>query len=169
MKRLVLLISLILLTGLTGCERQRFTDLGDGTVRDNRTGLEWVKAPHSLDGNGNRETQKWVDAVSFCKNLNYAGHEDWRLPSVDELESLVDRSQFYTALPAGHPFTGVPACCWSGTSYAYDTDSAWYVSMYGAVGYGTKAYNHSVWPVRGGNEDGVTAIAAGGTHPAALQ
>jgi hypothetical protein len=149
MKRLVLLISLILLTGLTGCGRQRFTDMGDGIVRDNRTGLEWVKSPHDLDGNNNQ--QKWADAVSLCKNLSYAGHKDWRLPSRDELESLV--AQHIPALPAGHPFIGVQGWYyWSGTSLANDKDLAWGVNMAeGFAMFGVKAYaDRYVWPVRSG-------------------
>lgn len=150
MKRFVLLISLALLAGAVRSE-SRFTDLGDGTVRDSRTGLEWVKAPHSLDGNSGK--RKWADAVYFCKKLSYASHKDWRFPTDKELESLVDRSQRGPALPAGHLFTGVKTNgYWSGTSCAGNTDNAWYVSMYGGdVDYGYKAsYLYYVWPVRGG-------------------
>ncbi len=126
----------------------RFTDLSDGTVKDNLTGLEWVKAPHSLSGNSGR--MKWISAIDFCNNLVYAGHSDWRLPSRKELMSLVDYGR--CGLPAGHPFAGVQySHYWSGTSYAYYTDRAWYVYMgYGNVDYYYKTRDYYVWPVRGG-------------------
>jgi hypothetical protein len=128
----------------------RFTDLGDGTVKDNLTGLEWVKAPHSLSGNSG--TMVWNSAIDFCNSLVYAGHSDWRLPSRKELMSLVDYGRYSPALPAGHPFSGVQGnYYWSGTSYAGNTDGAWVVYMdYGSVNGYYKTGNYYVWPVRGG-------------------
>jgi hypothetical protein len=134
----------------TAWPNPRFTDLSDGTVKDNLTGLEWVKAPHSLSGNSG--TMKWISAIDFCNNLVYAGHSDWRLPSIKELESLVNCGAYNPALPAGHPFAGVQnGLYWSGTSFAIDTDYAWLVGMYnGYVLYFNKSSNFYVWPVRGG-------------------
>jgi hypothetical protein len=128
----------------------RFTDLGDGTVKDNLTGLEWVQAPHSLSGNSTY--MNWNAAVDFCNNLIYSGHSDWRLPSIKELESLVNCGTYNPALPAGHPFAGVQfSYYWSGTSLASSAGSAWVVDMYnGGVGGGDKADGGYVWPVRGG-------------------
>jgi hypothetical protein len=128
----------------------RFTDLSDGTVKDNLTGLEWVNAPHSLSGNSG--TMKWISAIDFCNNLVYAGHSDWRLPSRKELMSLVDYGRYSPALPAGHPFAGVQNYdyYWSGTSYAR-TGGAWSVAMSSGYVYDDdKAYTYYVWPVRGG-------------------
>jgi hypothetical protein len=131
----------------------RFTDHGDGTVTDNLTGLEWVKAPHALSGNS--EKRGWITAIDFCDSLIYAGHSDWRLPSVKELESLVNCENYNLALPAGHPFVGVQGDhYWSGTSCAYGgTGSyAWNVDMFN--GYVLQDYKTSspsyAWPVRGG-------------------
>jgi hypothetical protein len=130
----------------------RFADLSDGTVKDNLTGLEWVKAPHALSGNTG--TWVWSSAIDFCNNLLYAGHSDWRLPSIKELESLVNCGTYNPALPAGHPFAGVRSnLYWSGTSFAYNTGNAWVVYMYdGYVNFNAKSYPnyYSVWPVRGG-------------------
>jgi len=139
----------------------RFTDLGDGTVKDNLTGLEWVQAPHSLSENAGRTN--WDSAVDFCNNLVYAGHSDWRLPSVKELESLVNYGNYNLALPAGHPFTDVQGGYWSGTSDASATEGiwtnlAWFVSMFD--GYVECYFKKDalgiffcVWPVRGGQVD----------------
>lgn len=131
----------------------RFTDLFDGTVKDNLTGLEWVKAPHLLSGNS--ESTNWNSAIDFCNNLVYASHSDWRLPNVKELESLVDCGSYNLALPVGHPFVGVNGSYyWSGTSPWTGTPSstyAFYMSMdNSSVALNGKNGTCYVWPVRGG-------------------
>ena len=97
----------------------------------------------------------WQDAVDFCRNLEFAGHLDWRLPSRKELESLIDETQFNLALPESHPFLNVRSSYyWSGSTYAYNTDYAWDVSMYyGSVSGSSKADVYYVWPVRAGQLD----------------
>ena len=68
-----------------------FTDNGDGTVTDSATGLEW-----SQDDNGTGVN--WEDALAWVETKNaenYLGHNDWRLPDVKELQSIVD----YTRSP----------------------------------------------------------------------
>jgi hypothetical protein len=130
--------------------KPRFNDLGDGTVKDNLTGLEWVKAPHSLSDNS--ETIVWNGAIDFCETLVYADHSDWRLPSVKELESLVHSGTYNPALPIGHSFDGVQdSYYWSSTSRASNIDFAWLVGMRnGFVRYYDKVNDYYIWPVRGG-------------------
>ena len=130
----------------------RFTVITTGaaqTVLDNLTGLEWVKAPHSLSGNSG--ATNWNVAVDFCNNLVYAGPSSWRLPSRKELMSLMDYGQYSPALPAGHPFAGVQSYYWSGTSVAGYTAGAWSADMAGGDEFNfDKASYYYVWPVRGG-------------------
>jgi len=83
----------------------RFTDIGDGTVIDNQTGLMWIKSPHDLTKNESKRS--WEDAVGFCSSLSYAGHSDWRLPTRNELTHLTDYGHCEPALTPGHPFTGI--------------------------------------------------------------
>jgi len=130
----------------------RFTDHGNGTVTDNMTGLMWVKAPHSLSSNSVAQT--WNNAIDFCNGLTFAGHSDWRLPNVRELQSLIRYGARVggLALPSGHPFTGVQSdYYWSSSTHADFTDDAWVVYLnYGNVGDGNKASTIYVWPVRAG-------------------
>jgi hypothetical protein len=128
----------------------RFTDHGNGTVTDNMTGLMWVKAPHSLTGNSG--TMTWNNAIDFCNGLSHAGHSDWRLPNVRELQSLIDYGRFNLALPSGHPFTGVQSSSyWSSSTYAGGTDHAWFVDLrHGGVLNVNKTDTYYVWPVRAG-------------------
>jgi hypothetical protein len=78
-------------------EIPRFQDNGDGTVTDLATGLMWIKDPSAIGGvwgtPGNPSTMTWAEAIDACEELKYAGHSDWRLPNIKELESLIDYSK----------------------------------------------------------------------------
>ena len=66
-----------------------FVDNGDGTVTDNATGLMWAQ-----DDNG--EGLNWEEALAWVEERNaeqYLGHDDWRLPNVKELQSILDYSR----------------------------------------------------------------------------
>lgn len=128
----------------------RFSDHDDGTVTDNRTGLIWVKAPHSLTGNS--EVQTWDNAIDFCNSLTFAEQTDWRLPNVRELQSLVDFGRANPALPSDHPFIGIlTPRYWSSSSYAAGAQYVWHMtSSNGDVDYGSKTGVNYVWPVRAG-------------------
>lgn len=135
----------------------RFTDNTDGTVKDNLTGLVWMKNANCWG------TMTWNAALAKVAALNavvnpatctgYTGnHRDWRLPSIRELTSLEDLSRTNPVLPVGHPFSGVQANdYWSGSAVASRTSNAWYVNLYNGYVYasGNSGSNY-VWPVRGG-------------------
>lgn len=77
-----------------------YTNNGDGTTTDNRTGLVW-----QVSSIGN--TPHWEDALNFCENLTYAGYSDWRLPNRRELLSIVDFGRYGPALDPAY-FPGTP-------------------------------------------------------------
>ncbi len=56
------------------------TDNGDGTVTDNVTGLMWTKAFRVMD---------FEAAKKYADDFELAGHDDWRLPSIKELYSII--------------------------------------------------------------------------------
>jgi len=78
-----------------------FTDNGDGTVTDSTNNLVWQKCSAGLSGascgTGAAEIKTWVAALAYCRNLTLDSPRDWRLPSVNELKTIVDRSK--TAAP----------------------------------------------------------------------
>ena len=61
-----------------------YLDNGDGTVTDLRTGLMWQKTPALYD------KPTYAEAVAGADTLALAGYDDWRLPSIKELYSLID-------------------------------------------------------------------------------
>ena len=118
-----------------------------GTVTDNLTGLMWAQNANAAG------TETWAEALTYCNDLSLGGHDDWRLPNVKELQSLIDYGRYSPALPSGHLFSGVQSYrYWSSTTWAYYTGYAWSVSLYSAHGSSDcKTYYYYVWPVRGGN------------------
>ncbi|OGQ84927.1 MAG: hypothetical protein A2289_01545 [Deltaproteobacteria bacterium RIFOXYA12_FULL_58_15] len=77
------LFALVLSTTVVAKTDADFTDNGDGTVTDNETGLMWQQTD-------NNTTMSWSMALQYCVNLTLASHDDWRLPNIKELGSLVD-------------------------------------------------------------------------------
>jgi len=71
-----------------------YTDNGDDTVTDNITGLTWQQsADTNRDGSVDADDKlSQSDAISYCSNLSFAGHSDWRLPDIKTIYSLIDFS-----------------------------------------------------------------------------
>jgi hypothetical protein len=82
-----------------------------------------------------------------------ANRKGWRLPTVEELASLVDNDNFSPALPTGHPFINLQLYdYWSSATYHANTSYAWSVHFgSGGVGYFNKSLSTYVWCVRGGH------------------
>ncbi len=132
---------------------QRFADNGDGTVTDRLTGLMWLKNANCFD------LKDWSTALSDAKTLangtcgliDGSNAGDWRLPNVNELESLVNAGKSDSAKWLNSQgFTNVQDGYWSSTTDASSTTFGWFVIMDGSVDVGDKAYLGYVWPVRSG-------------------
>lgn len=81
-----------------------YTDNGDGTITDNVTGLMWVKSP-DLNGDGDiraDDKRSYQDAMDQAQDFALAGYDDWRVPTIKELYSLMD---FRGIDPSGYPGT----------------------------------------------------------------
>ncbi len=128
--------------------KDRFNHM-DLVVEDRLTGLIWTK-----DADLSKGLVSWMDALHLIKGLNanaYGGFKDWRLPNINELESLVDGSSHSPALPKYSFFENVREFYWSSTTSYYDPPWAWALYMKkGATGVGLKRLkNFFVWAVRG--------------------
>jgi len=131
---------------------KRFETVLDGAaVLDKETGLVWEKSPDT-------STRTWTFAVNYAYTKEVGGRKGWRLPTIEELASLVDTSVSGSPkLPSGHPFTNVQSeGYWSSTAHVDVTDDtsggAWDVHFDGGgVDGGDKGGSYGVWCVRGGH------------------
>ncbi len=96
-----------------------FIDNNDGTVTDTKTGLMWQQS------GGGRMT--WENAITYCEELHFAYKNDWRLPSKNELQSIIDYNKYEPAVDATIDCTN--ASYWTSTSYARNNIYAWSVSL----------------------------------------
>lgn len=79
------------------------TSQAENVVLDLQTGLMWIRSVELLtgddandgatsvaDGVDLNKPHTWQEAIEAAQNLTYAGHDDWRLPTIKELQTLVD-------------------------------------------------------------------------------
>jgi len=141
-------------SGQWGPRVGRFTDNGNGTVKDNLTGLIWLKNANCFG------TKTWTQAISdanglkgdntMCSLNDGSTAGQWRLPNIVELQSLIDFAYSSPALTSGHPFSSVQSDgYWSATTYADVPTFAWYVYLSdGYVDADDRTDTYYVWPVR---------------------
>jgi hypothetical protein len=116
-----------------------FSAAGVGCVKDNITGLTWeVKANDGLVRDWTK-TYTYSSATAFVTAVNASnlcGHSDWRLPTPDELQRIVDYSVASpgpTIDTSWFPNTQA-GVFWSGALYKGDTTQGWGVNFqYGSV------------------------------------
>jgi hypothetical protein len=127
---------------------------GGAAVLDRETGLVWERSPSTTPLPwGGPGVPFFSSAQYHCNDLNAGGRTGWRLPTIQELLSLVDRSVPFPgpALPNGHPFSNVQSIYWSATTEATFATLAWAVSFSaGNVGNEIKSGTFFAWCVRGG-------------------
>jgi len=107
------------------CNSSRFKCVFDGqAVLDKETGLVWDRYPCWNESD-------WFYAIEFCIKKKVDGRAGWRLPSIEELQSLGDVTKSEWVLPDGHPFSCVDSLgYWSATTSASDTTRAWNMSFF---------------------------------------
>ncbi|MCF8369682.1 MAG: DUF1566 domain-containing protein [Bacteroidales bacterium] len=105
-----------------------FIDNGDGSVIDLFTGLMWMKDANLIatkdpnfdqdrtPGDGDIDWKTALDYVQLLNDENYLGYNDWRLPNLAELRSLVNLGVPDTVFPSGYPFTNLQDLYWSSTT-----------------------------------------------------
>ena len=113
-------------------------------IHDTLTGLVWHP-----EGNLTGTAATWEKAIHAVNEYAHATGQPFRLPTINEIESLVDASQHSPALPADHMFSNLHDGYWTSTTSGYEPD--WSYVLYlnkGAVGVGYKANrDFHVWPV----------------------
>ena len=134
---------------LRKCTPQSFnvqTLSSQNVVLDSNTGLMWQQTiPTS--------TYTWEDAMSYCDGLTYAGYSDWRLPTPQELQAIVDNSKYNPAIDTTY-FPDTPGNeFWSSSTHG--TGSNYYAGLvnfnYGYTSFDYPDSSYYVRCVRGTN------------------
>jgi hypothetical protein len=102
-----------------------YADNGNGTVTDRNSGLIWQRGDEQNDSG-----RTWREALDYCAGLDLASHHDWRLPTVEELRTIVDPGRSDPTIDIRY----FPDCqaynYWSGNTRATNPDEAWVVNFY---------------------------------------
>jgi hypothetical protein len=144
----------------------RFTVSGD-CVTDNLTSLMWAKNANLPGG-----IRIWQGALDYVASMNagsgLCGYKDWRLPNVNELESLVTlgEANLVTWLNS-QGFSNVQSdSYWSSTTAGDRGNNAWIVHMgHGRVDGYNKSSNYYVWPVRLGQGSSINPVISVTPNP----
>lgn len=157
-----------------------FEDNHDGTISDLATGLMWMKSDSGDLGAG---AMDWDDSLAWCENLEYAGYNDWKLPSVKEMQSILDytRSPDATGSAAISPVFNVSSITneagnpdypyfWTSTTHLDGMvlgSDAVYLAFGRALGYMNGRYMdvHGAGAQRGDPKDGIVGSAGCGQGP----
>ncbi|MFC1857400.1 DUF1566 domain-containing protein [Thermodesulfobacteriota bacterium] len=137
-------------------EKDRFVDNKDGTVTDTKTNLMWIK-------NGWRaefiSVESWFDAIDKCKRFSHGNYTDWRLPTLEEWNSLIDKNNQNPALVEPNPFVNMISHLpyWTQTEFSYSKSTysqsrsldTYTVLLYsGAIHHQKKTQRAFILPVR---------------------
>lgn len=133
-------------------------------VLDRETGLVCEQSPTSFDLN---HLYSWSRAVRYCVDQSTGGRLGWRLPTIQEMYSLIDPTlppwpgNADIKLPPGHPFnlgelSVAYSWYWSATTSMENTSEAYAVKFLRGSGEPiSKNQGFNVWCVRGGQGMGL--------------
>ncbi|WP_022851110.1 PKD domain-containing protein [Limisalsivibrio acetivorans] len=114
-------------------------------VTDEVTGLMWQD-----DADASSINKDWQGAIDYCDALSLGGYSDWRLPSIEELETIVDLGRVLPSADLVFQNVG-NSNYWSSTTYAYDGINAWIVNFVeGKSSYSNKSVTYRLRCVRSG-------------------
>lgn len=153
MKKIAIFLIVLFFLPFTSFAAEKYIDNGDGTITDTSTTLMWQKS----FGQGS-----WDTANSYCNQAGTGGYSDWRLPSLTELQLLVDPAYEPTIDP-------IFACATAYTSYYWTSsvegDSAWTVRFYAGGAHLIVKSNPNIYVrcVRGGPSLPPTVITSPAT------
>ena len=113
-------------------------------VKDRSTNLLWEDTPHV------REAKiTYPRAKIYCSELRLGGFQDWRLPSIHELLSIIDYRRTSPALLKAFNYVEDESFYWSKTVVADESDAFWGVNFKrGASSKASEYYDRYVRCVR---------------------
>jgi uncharacterized delta-60 repeat protein/uncharacterized repeat protein (TIGR02543 family) len=146
-------------------ESGRMVDNGNGTVTDTFTGLMWQQETDPAS------PCNWEDALANAEGLVLAGHDDWRLPNRNELQTIVDYTQTYPAINTTVFPPTVSYYYWTSTTDDGNPTLAWRINFDdggidgGQTGIDFKTQNRPFRSVRGGQFSSSGELVIAGPVP----
>ena len=113
-------IILLIMIGLSLVQAEFLRE--NDVVLDTQTKLMWQDNEIGTKVN-------WEAAIQRCEDLSLARHEDWRLPSINELRSIIDISKTSPALVDAFTKSS-SSYYWSSSTYEDSKSDAWGVNFY---------------------------------------
>jgi hypothetical protein len=115
-------------------------------VIDNATNLMWQ------DDNEAKTVKKaWEEAINYCENLTLGGYNDWYLPNINQLYSIIDENKYDPTIDSTFQNV-VSKSYWSSTTAASNNSDAWEISFENGSDYWcNKTYVRNVRCVRNNN------------------
>ena len=119
-----------------------FSRSSGGVVTDSATNLQW-------QDNVDAVSKDWQGAISYCEDLILAGKDDWRLPNLNELTSIMDDTVYNPSISSVFSHATSDGY-WSSTTHT-SYNHGWSVNFSGGYqNHGYKTVNHYVRCVRAG-------------------
>lgn len=112
-------------------------------VTDNKTKLQWEDYTKN-------NASRWDGAIARCEALSLGGYDDWRLPNINELKSIIVDTKVAPSIDGAFVNTSTSSY-WSSTTSVDRSDYAWIAFFSnGTVGRNGKDYSNYVRCVRAG-------------------
>ena len=98
--------------------------LSSDVFSDSKTGLMWQ------DNSAAKYVQKdWDGAMSFCKQLQLGGYDDWRLPNINELIQILSLKPRDGGMKKGFNYLGASGYYWSSSVDDSNEEFAWMMNF----------------------------------------
>ncbi len=125
-----------------------YADNGDETVADNNTQLMWQQESDNSE-------RIWDDAKLYCNDLKLGDYNDWRLPNLKELLSIVNYDSYSPSIDQSYFTNTESSSYWSSITYSKSNQYAWNVNFkYGyAIQESKTGSSNHVRCVRGAGEN----------------
>lgn len=119
------------LSASTPAVRYIFND--DGTVVDTVTQLVWKRCSEGLSGknceSGKASTLTWTEAVTVAATSKFSGKNDWRVPTIQELDSIVEYRCTMPAVNAEVFPATLISNYWSSSHFAGYPNGSWNINF----------------------------------------
>lgn len=111
----------------------------NGTVTDTVTQFMWQQVDDGIERN-------WAQATSYCENLNLGEHGGWRLPTTEQLKTIIDTTRENPSIDTTYFPNAKSACYWSCAMDGKVRSNAWVIDFHN--GYMTSDFKTNKYYVR---------------------